>query len=117
MVVVGLAVAHEPVHGVLGRDGTKVLLGLGKLNFESRHFYIVFPLDESSPFSAVATGSAGSTTATCAAAVSSVFLVEFAILLIQVRNLLLELLYVSGSVRDVSQVRIVVPVALAFGAY
>ena len=41
MIVVRSPVAHEPVHGVDGRDGIKVLLGFRKLHFKSRHFYIV----------------------------------------------------------------------------
>lgn len=41
MIVVCPAVAHEPVHGVHLWGGIKVLLSFRKLNFKSRHFYIV----------------------------------------------------------------------------
>jgi len=90
--------------------GREILLRLGELNFECRHFYIVFPLARLSPFSAVATGRgtpcgpclADSTATTRTPTVSAVFLVELTIPFTQFRKFGFKLLYVSGSVPDVS---------------
>ena len=64
-----------------------------------------------------ATGAAGTTTTT-GAAVSARVLLEFAILLIQVRNLLLELRYVSRMVLrlDAFQAGVAGPGVCVFGA-
>ena len=107
MIVVGPAASQKPVRRVNVRNGCKILQRLVELNFECRHFYIVFPLVGLSPFSAVATTSRGpcladSTATTRTATVSDMFLVELAIPFTQFRKFGFKLLYVSGSVPDVS---------------
>jgi len=63
---VGVSLIHiEPIFPPLESDArldesVHILLRLSKLNFKSRHFYFMYPLDGWSPFSAV-TGAAGST--------------------------------------------------------
>jgi hypothetical protein len=117
MIVVSHAATHEPVHGVLVRDGIKVLISLGELNFKGRHFYFACLLDGLSPFSVPPSGT-GTVTTTAGASVSARVLLEFAILLIQVRNLLLELLYVSCVVLglDAFQTGVTGPCMCVFGA-